>query len=148
MKPMARFTTDQLFKRMLWLSTSCLEDATERQCADEINYYEGQRDMVLDMAKELMETEEFNRFSGQSMPDEMTLVQWRQHIKAIKHYSVENKLDYASAWGEGHTVFACKGKLFLRPSGSRTINPEEMSEKEVEVLLETPGTPFMVVQAL
>lgn len=143
---MVKHTPEALLKRFLWRSESYIRLSCEDLNADEVRYYKGQRDMVLEIAEETMEPEEFQRFSSKEESEGMTPEKWRQHINDIKGYSILNEMDYASAWGDGHTVFAIKGSLHLKPKGHRSILEKEMTESELEMLSELPGTPFMAVR--
>ena len=76
---------------------------------------------------------------------EMTGSQWSEHLNLIKKYSIENEVEYASAWTYGRTVFAVQGEFFVRPLRFRSIPLAKMGERELLELYESPGTPFLVV---
>lgn len=78
-------------------------------------------------------------------PEQMTIAQWREHLDSIKKYSVENEMDYASAWTKGRTVFAIQGEFYVRPLQFRLIPHIKMNERELLELHENPGTSFIVV---
>lgn len=81
-------------------------------------------------------------------PKPMTIAQWGEHLDTIKQYSIENEVDYASAWTYGRTVFTIQGEFYVRPLRFRSIPLAKMSQRELLELYETPGTPFLCVHAV
>lgn len=78
-------------------------------------------------------------------PEQMTIVQWGEHLDSIKKYSVDNEMDYASAWTYGRTVFAIRGEFYVRPLRFRSMPLVQIGQRELKELYETPGTRFLVV---
>lgn len=75
----------------------------------------------------------------------MGIEEWQQHIEDIKRYSLEKERDYFSPWTNGRTAIVIKGMLFVRPLRYSVMLTIQMTDVEINELLQTPGTPFVEI---